>query len=238
MANMIANNCNKGATIQQNSGTHQFSHHTVKGYLCISGPNTSPSGAYGGLRWHQYNDLQADDTKVFAEKLYGWKGGSDNNTYKQPDTQVTFARSTRPYWLNGTTQVPCMVSSPAIDTTPATVALTAQEIYDRAVLNIGPRPKEIRKLIAGDTTIGNKDVARTIKYLKGKTGRWPNHEEESYIGGFYAPAPESRPFTSTQTFPDGTLIGLPPAGAATPTATTRSAQKAWLRKHLDRIQND
>jgi hypothetical protein len=244
LANMIASNCRKGATIQQNPNPGAFLL-TVKGYLCISGPNTGSATTYGGLQWLQYADQQPDGTAVFAEKLYGWKGGADNNTYNKPQEKVLIAhkdstgKDIQPYWLNGTTKVLCMVNSAPIDTEPATKGLdTPEEIYDRAVLNVGPRPKEIRALIAGDTTIGNKNVARTIKQLKNKTGKWVNHQDEDHAGGFYKPTSVTRTFTSTATFPDGTLIGLPPAGAATPTATGRANQKAWLRKFLDRIQND
>lgn len=245
VANCIANNCTKGVSIFQNSSpTPATFTLTVKGYLCISGPNTGTSGTYTGLLWHNYKDPQPDNTKVFAEKLYGWRGGPADKPYRLPDDEVVFAHKDAngnqipAYWLDGTTKVPCMVNTPPIDTPTPTVALEDQALYDRAMLNVGPRPKEIRKLIAGDMTIGNKDIVRSLNNLKNKTGRWPNHEIETQIGGFYAPVSVSRPFTSTQKFPDGTLIGLPPAGADPPTTAGRAAQRAWLRKHLDQVQND
>jgi hypothetical protein len=81
------------------------------------------------------------------------------------------------YWVNSSgTKVAVEVNSPPIDTPAPTVALSAQAMYDRALLNVGPRPKEIRALMAGTPgAIGNKDIRRTIQRLKDKIGRWTNH---------------------------------------------------------------
>jgi hypothetical protein len=266
LANLIANNCRTGATIEQNpymvlnpatgvneSKPHPADHYykvTCKGYLCISGPDTG-TGTYGGFRFHSYLLPQpGDKTKfsaVYVSGLYGWKGGPTTSTYQTPKSVVTYGSSAtgmdgvagKPYWLDGTTKKAVEVTTPPIDTPTATVGLTDQEIYDRAVLNVGPRPKEIRALIAKTTgAVGNKDVARTVQRLKDKTGRWTNHEDETVIGGFYNPAKVDRAFTATAKFPDNSLIGVPPTGLATPTATSRSDMRAWLRKHLDQIQND
>ena len=262
LSNVIANNCTKGATIEQQSHMvfnaalnkneskpHPAEHYykiTCKGYLCISGQNTGQA-VYSGFRFNTYMNPQPGNkttfSAVYVSNLYGMKGG----TYKDPETTVSYGATDagidgvngKPYWLDGTTKKAVEVTSPPIDTPTPTVALTAQEIYDRAVLNIGPRPKEIRALMAGTSgAIGNKDVRRTIQRLKDKAGKWPNHQDESDIGGFYNPAQVTRAFTATAKFPDNSLIGEPPTGATTPTTAGRTAMRAWLRKHLDQIQND
>ena len=267
LANLIANNCRTGATVEQNpymvlnpttgineSKPHPADHSykiTVKGYLCISGPDTGTTGGYGGFRFHSYLLPQPGDknqfSAVYVNGLYGWKGGPTTSTYQTPKSVVTYGSSAagidgvtgKPYWLDGTTKKAVEVTTPPIDTPTPTVGLTDQEIYDRAVLNIGPRPKEIRTLMAKVTgAVGNKDVARTVQRLKDKTGRWTNHEDETVIGGFYNPAQVTRTLNATAKFPDNSLIGVPPTGLATPTATSRSDMRAWLRKHLDQIQND
>lgn len=245
LANTLANNCNRGVQVQHNPNPTVYKI-TCKGYLVISGPDTSTS-AYSGFRFNYYELPQPANSAVYVTGLYAMKGGTAVDNYKEPGTTVTYGITAtgfdgvpgKPYWLNGTTKVAVEVSTPPIDTPVPTVALgSGQEIFDRAVLNVGPRPKEIRELIAGAMTIGNKDVARTIRQLKAKTGRWPNHEDETYIGGFYAPAQVTRTLNSTAKFRDGTLIGVPPTGLATPTAASRAEMAAWLRRHLDQVQND
>lgn len=263
IANNIANNCRNGVTIQQNqymvlntttntleskplpaSYTYKV---TCKGYLAISGPDTITS-VYGGFRFTSYLLPQPANSKVFVEKLYGWKGGASNSTYMQPNDYVTYGSTAagyndvkgKPYWLNAAgTKVAVEVTTPPIDTPTPTVGLEAQEIFDRAVLNVGPRPKEIRNLIDKKTgAIGNHNVARSVTNLKNKTGRWVNHQDETQVGGYYAPAKVTRTLNSTAKFPDGTLIGDIPAQPQPATATSKATMKAWLRKHLDQVQND
>lgn len=258
LANNIANNCTKGATIQQNPDYDSAGKPilntdlidadvykvTCKGYLCISGPNTGKA-VYSGFRFNSYRIKQPKNSAVYVDALYGWKGGAANSGYETPGTTVTYGSSStgydniigKPYWLDGTVKKAVEISTPPIDTSPATVALTAQEIYDRAVLNIGPRPKEIRSLIAGTAgAIGNKDVRRTVQRLKDKIGGWVNHQDE--VGGYYKPTKVDRVLNATATFPGGTLIGDIPAQPQPATTTSKTAMKAWLRKHLDQVQND
>ena len=166
----------------------------------------------------------------------------------QPNDYVTYGSTAagyndvkgKPYWLNAAgTKVAVEVTTPPIDTPTPTVGLEAQEIFDRAVLNVGPRPKEIRNLIDKKTgAIGNHNVARSVTNLKNKTGRWVNHQDETQVGGYYAPAKVTRTLNSTAKFPDGTLIGDIPAQPQPATATSKATMKAWLRKHLDQVQND
>jgi hypothetical protein len=258
LANNIANNCTKGATIQQNPDQYDSSGKliynidlldssvykiTCKGYLCISGPNTGTS-IYGGFRFNSYRVKQPKYSAVHVSGLYGMKGGPANSTYQTPKEVVTYGSSStgydgvvgKPYWLDGTVKKAVEVSTPPIDTPTATVGLTGQEIYDRALLNVGPRPKEIRALMAGTMTIGNKDVRRTVQRLKDKTGAWVNHQDE--YGGYYKATKVDRTLNATAKFPDGTLIGEIPAQPQPATATSKASMKAWLRKHLDQIQND
>jgi hypothetical protein len=138
----------------------------------------------------------------------------------------------KPYWLDGTTKVSVRVSAPPIDTPTPTVALAAQEIYNRALANVGPRPKERRS----PSIASNPGPGRTIDQLKSKTGKWVNHENE--VGGFYKPAPVTRALDANTTFPDGTKPGTPPAQPQPSTRSSRAAMEAWLRKFLDQVQYD
>lgn len=233
VANCIANNCVKGPTIEQNlfdpTGQNRFIPLpnsfffllTVKGYLCISGPNTGGQW-YSGLAWNTYVNPQPANTKVYASNLYGWKGGAANSTYQTPATTVGWNEA--PYWLNGSTHVSCMVTTPPIEPPTPTTALSPQSIYDRALQNIGPRPKE------RDQSTYNKDVKRTVDRLRNKTGAFVNHE--NVVGGFFSPAATARALNANTTFADNTKPG------AAPTATDKVAMKAWLRKFLDQVQFD
>ncbi len=259
LANNICLNTKYGATIQQNAVTDAAGKKieplpdncnwqlTLRGYLMISGPN-SGTGAYSGFRFNSYFIQQPANTRAFIDGLYSWKGGPSNSTYNIPKTTILYGSSSagfggvvgKPYWINSSgNQVAVEVTTPPIDVSPATVTMTAQEIYDRALLNLGPRPKEIRDLMAGKAgAVGNKNVRRAIQQLIDKTGRWVNHQNETEVGGYYAPARVDRTFTTTATFPDGTLIGTVPAQPQPATQASKDAMTAWLRKHLDRVQYD
>jgi hypothetical protein len=242
VANVISNNCGNGASLQQSANVKTINV-TIKGYLCISGPQ-SGSGPRSGLRWNSYPQVQAANSRVYASNLYGWRGGGSTYTpgttptYDQwwvdgqPPVETFEGVLGKPFWLNGSTKVGVMVNSPPIDTNPATVALSAQEIYDRALVNIGPRPKDRRS----STLQSNPGPKRTVDRLSRKTGAWVNHENE--VGGFYAPLQVNRALNGNTTFPDGSAIPAPPAQPQPATTTSKAAMKTWLRKFLDQVQYD
>ncbi|MGF7213042.1 hypothetical protein GGE65_007678 [Skermanella aerolata] len=237
LANMIVNNATKGATIQHNRDpVAQKFLVTCKGYLAISGPNSTASD-YAGFRWHSYVLPLPAGSAAYVRNLYGWRGTGASMT---PLTEIRYGSSSpgfggvqgKPYYLNGTTQVAVEVDTPPIDTPTPTVALSAQEIYDRALANIGPRPKE-----RADTSLpANTSIRRTVQRLRDKTGKWPNHQNE--VGGFYSPATTTRKLDGTTTFLDGSTIAAPPAQPQPATATSKANMKTWLRKFLDQVQYD
>lgn len=212
LGNNISNNCRNGATIQHNRDARRASTDTatkplpndcvfqvtVRGYLAISGPDTG-AGPYGGFRIHAYVNPLPDNSAIYVSNLYGWKGGASSSTYITPDDEIIYSKSDKPYWNDGTTKRDVVVTTIPINTPTAIKPLSADEIYNRALQNIGPRPKE---RAAGSTLPFNPNVARTVKRLKDKTGKFVNHELE--VGGFYNPTKVDRKLDANTTFPDGT----------------------------------
>lgn len=226
LANNIAFNCSRGATIQHN-GTPAPAEKmltTCRGYLCISGPN---SGAHSGFRFHSYNNPMYPGTRACISDLYGWKGGSSTSTYITPGTSVEYNTTRgKPYCVEGGVNVNVEVSTPPIDIPDHPVAaLTADEIYNRAVLNAGPLPK-----------IRSNHALRVVNKLAAKAGQWVNHESE--VGGRTPSKLVTRKLDGTATFSDGVVITAPPTFSATPTAAQVTAGKNWINEFRKRVQYD
>ena len=238
LANNIANNCTKGATIQQNANPKVY-RVSCKGYLCISGPNTGTSW-YAGFYFNSYANPQPANSRVYVTGLYAMKGGPANSPYQMPGTEVKYKLAAGCYWESGAdrTRVDVLVQTAPIDTPGGTETLEKQALYDRALVNVGPRPKEIRKLMEGTMTIGNKDVRRSVQQLKDRTGRWVNHQGESDIGGYYKPERVDRKLDAAAKFDDGSPIGDVPDQPQPATEISKANMKNWLRKHLTQIQSD
>jgi hypothetical protein len=100
------------------------------------------------------------------------------------------------------------------------VALSADDIYKRALDNCGPLPK-----------IRSNHALRVINKLKNKAGQWVNHESE--VGGRTAYTKTDRKLDGTAKFDDGT-----PTFSATPTAAQVTAGKAWINEFRRRVQYD
>lgn len=224
LANMIANNCRNGATIQQNTSPRpaEPSLLTVRGYLCISGKDTTT--AHSGLRFHNTGHVDGapymyPGTRVSASNLYGWKGGSSTSTYKQPLTSIQYSFGT-PVCKEGGKIVNVVVSDPPIDIPGYPVsARSADDIYKRALDNCGPHPKN---------RFGH--ALRVIGKLRNKSGAFVDHELQ--VGGRSASISRTRKLDGTTTFPDGTTIPAPP------TATDIPAVNTWLNLFRKQIQYD
>lgn len=227
LANNLALNCSFGATIQMN---HAFAQQgavvcTCVGYLMISGPGgTGTSSTHSGFRFHTYSSPMPTGSAVYVSGLYGWQGANGN---KVPGTTVEFVPNKGGVPSGEPPGV--MKTSKPIDITGNPVsALTAQEIYDRALLNCGPRPKER----------ANPNVARQITKLRAKAGKWVNHQTEvngTANLGFtvFSPTTVTRSLRDgTGKFSDNTTIPL------FPTTNNAANAKAWLRKFKDDISYD
>lgn len=223
LANNIALNCNKGAHISMNNYDNTIKKFLVTcvGYLCISGPSTTASD-FAGMRIHSsVVDYLPTGSKLWVDGLYGWKGPGSKIT---PQTKVNSIKSVHLQSLQDITKDPKPIDIPGGST-----LRTADEIYQRAKDNIGPRPKE-RAI---------PSVSRKIKNLTDKTGKFVNHETETGIGG---PTKFSgtyeRKLNGSTTFPDGTTIAVYPTVSATATTQQKDNVRAWLEEFLKRLQHD
>lgn len=220
LANIIALNTTKGATIQHNADPAPYAAMlvTCRGYLCISGPQSS---AHSGFRFHSHAQPMYPGTRVFTSNLYGWKGGSSTSTYITPGNAVEYSSKGKPYCTEGGQKVWVEVSTPPVDIPDNPVsAMTDTEIYDRACANAGPRPLE-----------RYSHNERSINKLKTKQGGWVNHESE--VGGFTAYIKRDRLLDGSATFSDGAPVPALPSNAA-----DVAAVRSWLEHFKVRVQGD
>lgn len=213
IANNVSNNCQHATTVQMNDspGSTLLS---VVGYLVITGPNTTNT-ALSGLRIHNIRTGTDRDHKFYAEGLYGWQGTGA----KVKPTNTIFLR-------DAAQQKPFVVDRRPIDCPTPVKALSAQEIYDRAVKNVGPRPKE-RNV---------PSVARAINKLRNKTGKYV--QIPSQVGGpsFLAPTKRALGQEGGSDSPGKFLDGSPIPSL--PNASDVAAMKTWLRAFKDSVQFD
>lgn len=220
LANNIALNCNKGAHISMNTYDDTVKKFLVTcvGYLCISGPSTTATD-FGGMRIHS-NAVKTPPTGsvLWVDGLYADKGTGT----VLPKTEVTVIHDTQKACIADITKVARPIDIPG----NPVVKKTAKEIYDRAVANIGPRPKE-RAI---------PSVSRKIGHLRNKTGAFVNHE--TAVGGPSNLTTTRRALNGSTTFPDGTVIKAYPTVSATSTAAERAAVRDWLEEFRKRLQHD
>lgn len=224
IANIVNNNCQLGATIEQNSTPRPYAPTllTLRGYLMISGKNTT--SAQSGLRFHSTGHVDGapymyPGSRVCATNLYKWKGGSATSTYVMPLDTIQYRFGT-PVCKEGGKVVNVVTSAPPIDIPGYPVsARSADDIYKRALDNCGPHPKN---------RFGH--ALRVIGKLRNKSGAFVDHELQ--VGGRSPSISRTRKLDGTTTFPDGTTIPAPP------TATDIPAVNTWLNLFRKQIQYD
>lgn len=257
VANTVALNCRLGCTtgggsVEDYEGPLLL---TVDGYLCISGADTGvgskhtgfrlTSRAQGGTFKGQAVGFRppgqtplasagafSTGSKVWAKNLYGWKGAK--STYYQPlDVVLGLSDTTT---LTETEQQVMNTTAPPVNVPGGVTALSADDLYARACLNVGPRPKErvahvkrvVDKLIAKDSTFVNHELD-VGGFTNGTV--WGDHGKK-YTVTNTARSLRAQGSTNPPKFKDGTTI------PAFPTATDKPAVRAWLRRFLDEVQYD
>ena len=207
---------------------------TCVGYLKIAGRNSARNGVTApGFKFHSGDGTAKwlpTGSKVWVTNLYGDRG---KTTYPLPPT-VIWGRFDSPT-LTAPEQATVVNTSLPISNRPIDIptapvqAMTAQQIYDRALLNLGPRPKDVNA--AGERS--QRHLARQIAKLRSKDGQWVNHESE--VGGVTVTSQTNRSLRNgTGRFRDGTT----PIPAFPANAADKVAVRAWLRLHLNDVQYD
>jgi hypothetical protein len=236
LANNLALNCVFGGHISLNkelSSTGAPYYTTCVGYLKISGKDSTRPGAnytHPGFKLH--SAYHPTGSKVWVTNLYSDRG---KPTYLLAPTTITGnSNNTNLTTLERSVVMDTSVaiSNRPIDIPTAPVqAMTAQQIYDRALLNVGPRPRDLDA--AGKRK--QRHLQRIIDKLRAKDGQWANHESEAFIGGFSTYSQTNRSLRNgTGRFKDG----VTPIPAFPATATDKVAVRAWLRRFLDDVQYD
>jgi hypothetical protein len=198
---------------------------TCVGYLKITGQNSSwrktPGiklhGA-GGTSYHA-------DTRVWYSNLYADRGKS---TYPLPETVIwgradsaTLSTTEAKLVLKETDARPIDIPTAPVE------ALSQEDLYNRTLLNCGPRPKD--RDAKGNHV--QSHIQRQYDKLTLKDGKWVNHQSE--VGGFSSFTKATRSLRDgTGKFKDGTVI------PAFPTETDKAAVRKWLRRFLDDVQYD
>lgn len=220
IANVIGLNCSQGAWVSMNTydDTVKPFKVTVAGYLSISGPQTQ---AHDIARIHS-NAVKVPPTGsvYWAKGLYAWKGVGARYTAGTTRTSID-TRQMVAFVDPDTTARPIDIPNAPVP------ILTADQIYQRAKDNIGPRPK--------DRANGPVSIQKIITKLNGRTGKYVDHPLQ--VGGMSSLATKTRSLRSQTAasppkFKDGTVI------PAFPTATNKAAVRAWLRRFLDEVQYD
>lgn len=216
IANNVALNCSAGVqvTMSPYDTTVRPFQATIAGYLCISGPDSSP---HSGFRiTSNVVRVPPAGSIAWVSGLYGWQGLGASVT---PGTTPTWLYSTQSACIDNTGTSPRPVDIP---NAPVPL-LTATQIYQRAKDNVGPRPKE--------RATGPISVQRVVSKLVHKTGKVVNHPTE--VGGMSTLSLTTRSLRDgSGTHKDGTSI------PAFPTATDKVAVRTWLRRFQDDIQFD
>ena len=228
IANIVSNNCRLGIHHGDavDKGATKI---TVNGYLKINGKNSFTSTAspsVSGMKLHGVGGTSYHaDTRVWAANLYADRG---KTTYPMPDTKV-WGRNGSTLTATEASKVVPTTSARPIDIPGAPVqALSQADLYNRALLNVGPRPKD--KNAAGKHP--QPHIQRQYDKLKLKDGAWVNHQSE--VGGFSNLSQTNRSLRNgTGKFKDGTTIPPFPSDH-----TNKTAVRAWLRRFLDDVQYD
>ena len=227
LANNIAINCGKGAHLSINTTydyTVQPSLITNVGYLVISGPiNTTNS--VEGMRLHIGNYIPPAGTVVWVDGLYSMKGPGAKIT---PGTTTSVSGSTADAKAKQLALVVDItkVGRPVDIPDNPVVKMTANEIHQRAIDNLGPFPK---KRIA--------NLQRKTDHIKLQTGAFVNHETQSGVNGPSSLTATARALNGTTTM-DGTTIPVYPTISNPATADQKKKVREWLEFFLSRIQYD
>lgn len=225
LANNISLNSQKGAHISMNSYETPMKAFTVTlaGYLCISGPDTK-HWDFGCLKIHSGNTIPPTGSKIWADGMYARKGSGATIT---PYTTINVSGTKAAIQAS---QRECILD-PTKDARPLDIPgnpvpmLTEDEIYQRAIDNIGPFPKN---------RIPN--VTRKIEHLKSQTGAYVNHQTE--VNGPSSFTKVTRALDGKTKFSDNVAIPAYPSISATPTADDIKKVRDWLELFLVRIQYD
>ena len=213
IANNILQNIRIGACIHMNVTPPPKDACLVnaQGILCISGPQ---SGNHTGFRFHFYPAKWPSGSAVYASNLYGWRGVNAKVT---PGTSVTFSKAPP---TQGKSNTPVVVHTPPLQPPGTTVrALSADDLFERLVANVGPMPK---------APLRNPSVVRSVNKLRTKTAGWVDHQ--SQVGGFSYCAVVSRSLDDVKTAGGDPL--------PVPDATDRAAVKRWLDAHTKLVSHD
>ncbi len=209
VANNVSLNCDNNCHVTMNDWAAIERNLKMKatcvGYLAISGPNTPLNNKVFRL-----NRVVSTGHQAYASNLYAWQGAGARGT---PDATVP-------------TDPAVMMSTRPIDTPVPVVALTAQQIYDRALANVGPRPKER----------GIATISKQIDKLRNKSGRWVSLPSD--VGGpvSYAAVTRSLGAAGASSSPGNFRSGdpIPPM----PAAGNATAMRAYIRAFKDQVQFD
>lgn len=241
LANNVNLNNSLGAHISCNSGFRNLGPFLVTsvGYLKIGGSNIAPKKTYC-FKFHTTSLLGAAEvppygiyptSKVWVTNQYGWRGAK--TTYTTPTTAIGGRNGDvlNPSEVKAIMNTTGPISGRPIDIPTAPVqALTDKGIYDRAIANVGTRPKD------RDATGKRKQhhVERQIQKLRNQDSQWLNHpEHDPGIGGFSKFSEVRRSLRDrTGKFANGDII------EPMPTATDKAAVRSWLRRFLDDVQYD
>lgn len=216
LANNVQLNCNTGSHVSVNNYDQPTKKYVVTcvGQLAISGPNTTSSN-YSAMRIHS-NVVKKHPagSMVWVDGLYSIKGPGSKIT---PGTDVTVIDPQQKSYVVDINKVSRPIDIPG-NPVPK---LTADEIRQRAIDNIGPFPKN-----------RIPHMVRKIKQLRANGSKWVNHQTQ--VGGFtdFGAATYARKLDGTTKFPDGTAI--PPYPSTTDVKIIRN----WLELFLKQIQYD
>ena len=222
LANNVQLNCNTGSHVSVNNYDQPTKKYVVTcvGQVAISGPDTT-SNTYSAMRIHS-NVVKTHPagSMVWADGLYSIKGPDSKIT---PGTSVTVAQDPpQKDYIADITKV-----ARPIDIPNAPVSkLSAEEIRQRAIDNVGPFPKN-----------RIPHLTRKIQHLKDNGSSRINHQ--SQVGGFtdFGTAKYERKLDGTTKFPDGTTIPAYPT-LGTKVEDNWKNVRAWLELFLKQIQYD
>lgn len=179
LANNISLNCKLKVHVTMNTydTTVKPFKTTVVGYLDISGPDSTTDPIF---KIHSTQVKTPPTGSVaWVQGLYAWQGP---NASKIASTTPGVYHEEQRASIVDTTKVARPIDIPSA---PVTL-LTADQIYQRAKDNIGPRPK--------DRANGPVSIQKIITKLSGRTGKFVNHPSE--VGGMSTLATKTRSLRS------------------------------------------
>lgn len=223
LANNVQLNCNTGSHVSVNPYDQPTKKYLVTcvGQVAISGPNTTSSN-YSAMRIHSNQvPVHPAGSMVWADGLYSIKGPDSKIT---PGTSVTVSQSGQTAYIADIAKTARPIDIP----NAPVVKLTADEIRQRAIDNVGPFPKN-----------RIPHLARKIQHLRDNGSKWINHQDQ--VGGptDFGTTKYERALDGTTKFTDGTTIPAYPTFLSTDDdAKKRAKVRTWLELFLKQIQYD